>query len=228
MKELQKDVYWQSAQQLSQILKESIRVSPGDADLILKVSSKQMREALQVMCQTLSFMEMDDVLYRRLEIAKRNGPGEVRAYLAEQKMNIDELFTRFLQFEKAINDDAKIDYDFGLLMLDSLISKQHLLQEAFVGNYSIEIDEIKRNVASVRQEVCKLLSNYRHDEGIIFGFIHGRVLSMAGVKIAVNNMALVGTFLLSQHVDLSVSVGGYMSEMAGGVLMMFPWLKGQE
>jgi hypothetical protein len=219
--DIQDDYYWQSAQKLAQILGKCISIKPDDSLGLRKIPPETMHAALAEMCQTMQFMESDTILYKRLSDCNTQGPHEVKSYLKQTGMNIDELFSRFVQFEEAIIKDAKIDYDFGRIMIDAVETRRKYLYDTFLGNRAIDVKEIEKNVSAIRQEVCRVARDYEVSDRTIGSFIRGRLFSIAGAKIAVNNAALLGVFLPDLgHLDLALAVGAFMSEMAGGALMM--------
>jgi hypothetical protein len=216
------DYYWQSAQRLAAILGESVRVKPDDEQGLHKIPPSKMSTALSEMCHTLAFMEHDAVLYECIAETKERCPSEVRSYLHRTGMNIDEVFGRFMQFEKAVIKDTQINYDFGVIMMSAVESKRRYLRTALLSESSIDVSEIKQNVSDVRRWVCEVSDDYGQEEPRIGEFNWGRLLTIAGLKIAANNLVLGGVFIPTGHVDISVSVAAYMSEMVGGLLMMLP------
>lgn len=221
--DIQSDYYWCSAQRLAVLLGECIRIKPNDTDTLQRIPSETMKAALSEMCNTLSFMESDAVLYNRIEQSKEHGPAEIRSYLNRTALNIDELFSRFLQFEKAVIRDTKVNYDFGVIMMEAVQTKGNYLRHAFLSEEAIDIREIKRNVSDVRNWVCKSSDTYGIDDGGGIGaFVWGRLLTIAGVKISSNNLVLGGMLIPGGHWDISLAVAAYMSEMAGAALMMLP------
>jgi len=214
------DYYWQSAQRLAAILGESIRVKPDDERGLHKIPPNKMSAALSEMCNTLAFMEDDAILYERIAESKERCPGEVRSYLRKTGMSIDELFGRFIQFEQAVIKDIRINYDFGVIMMSAIKSKRTYLRAALLSGSAVDISEIKKNVSDARRWVCEVRKEYGHEDSKSGGFIWGRLLTVAGLKITANSLVLAGVFIPTSHVDISLSVAAYMSEMAGGLLMM--------
>jgi hypothetical protein len=219
---IQNDYYWQSAQKLAVVLGKCLSIGPDSIDELKRIPPTSMKTALSEMCSTLTFMEMDSVLYKRIAESKANGPNEVRSYLRQTGMNIDELFERFVQFEEGVIRDARINYDFGRIMMSAVKSKQKYLRAALLTGEDIDVPKIKQNVSDVKRWVCRVSHEYAQDDGTIGAFVWGRLLTIAGVKIAANNLVLGGVLIPTGHLDISLSVAAYMSEMAGGLLMMLP------
>ena len=222
------DPYWQSAQKLSAILKDSIAIAPDREDAIRKIPPTQMFEALQEMCSILSFMAEDKVLYERIEEARRDGPKIIAEYLAHTGVSIDELFRRFMQFEQAVHMEAKINYDLGVLMMAAVQSKGSLIKKAFLDGSLIDVDQIRANVRSVRNEVCGVAKDFGDEMGRTNGFIWGRLLTAAGVEVSVNSAVAAGFFAVSPTPPaLPLSVGSFSSKITGGIFAMLPsgWLK---
>jgi hypothetical protein len=224
---IESDYYWQSAQRLATVLGNCIAIEPDDSAGIRKIPPATMYAALSEMCRALSFMESDEVLYRRLADCNTQGLPEVKTYLHKTGLNIDELLTRFVQFEQAIIRDAKIDYDLGRIMIHAIKTKRKYLYEMFLSGKMIDINEVKHNVSAVRREVCAVAADYDLSDSRVGAFVWGRLFSIAGVKIAMNNAALIGSLIVGLgHLEFSLAVGAYMSEMAGGALMMLKPGKG--
>ncbi len=218
------DPYWQSAQKLAAILKDAIAISPDNVAEIAKIPPQRMSEALDEMCKILSFMETDTLLYERIEEARKMCPEVVARHVEATGMSVDELFGRFMQFEQAVIKEASINYDFGRLMMAAVQSKREVLSKAFRNPDSVNVEQIRLNVVAVRKEVCRVAKDLGDTQKRVDGFIRGRLMTTAGVEISINNMVAAGVWLFvpDPTVSLPLSVGSYMSKMAGGIFAMLP------